>query len=127
MSAMRATSGFSTSSRSFADTGRAEVESALAAMSPPERLTLFWRAQEIAIARSWALVHRSGLQGERAGVELVIRSRYPEWSDAEVQRLLGAICQREDPAAWLERLRLRAGESQANIAGMEQSKDDIKR
>jgi hypothetical protein len=79
-------------------------------MSAPERLRLFWRAQDIAIARSWALVDRSGLQDKRACVELVIRSRYPEWSEKEVERLLDAICEREDPSAWLDRLRQRANE-----------------
>jgi hypothetical protein len=95
------------------------VEAALAEMSAPERLRLFWRTQEIAIARSWALVDRSGLQKERGGVELVIRSRYPEWSDAEVQRLLGAICQREDPATWLGRLRQRANEITLELSPLE--------
>lgn len=79
-------------------------------MSAPERLSLFWRAQDIAIARSWALVERSGIPGARARVELVVSSRYPEWSPAEVERLLDEICQREDPAAWLERLHRRADE-----------------
>jgi len=38
----------------------------------------------------------------------VIRSRYPEWSDAAAARLLEAICRREDPTEWLARLRSRA-------------------
>lgn len=108
MSGMRATSVSSTSSKEFAEPGRLEVEAALADMSPTDRLARFWRMQDIAIARSWALVERSGLHAERAGVELVIRSRYPEWSDREVEQLLDAIYQREDPAAWLGRLRQRA-------------------
>lgn len=115
------------SSPPFAEPGQAEVEAALAAMSPAERLAQFWRLQEIAIARSWALVDRSGLQGERAGVELVIRSRYPEWSDAEVQRLLGAIFQREDPAAWLGRLRQRANEITLELARLEPLHGDSER
>jgi hypothetical protein len=85
-------------------------------MSPPERLVLFWRAQETAIARSWALVARSGVRGARARIELVVRARYPEWSDAEVERLLDAICQREDPAAWLARLRRSADEITDRLA-----------
>jgi hypothetical protein len=107
---MRATSVSTTSSSPFVEPGQAEVEAALAAMSATERLRLFWRAQEVAIARSWALAERSGLGEPRARVDLVIRSRFPEWSDAEVERLLSAICQREDPAAWLGRLRQRASE-----------------
>ncbi|MGA3058544.1 MAG: hypothetical protein ABSE70_11000 [Candidatus Limnocylindrales bacterium] len=79
-------------------------------MSPAERLTLFWRLQEIAIARSWALVQRAGLADPRARVDLVIRSRYPEWSDAQVSELLDAICEREDPEEWLARLERRAAE-----------------
>jgi hypothetical protein len=93
---------------SSAEPGRAEVEAALAGMTPAERLGLYWRAQEVAIARSWALLERSGVTDPRSRVELVVRSRYPEWSDEEVARLLDAICRREDPAVWLERLRLRA-------------------
>lgn len=116
MNGMLPVSTFSTSSRPSAEPGRAKVEAALAEMSAPERLRLFWRTQEIAIARSWALVDRSGLQKERGGVELVIRSRYPEWSDAEVQRLLDAICEREDPSAWLDRLRQRANEIADRLA-----------
>jgi hypothetical protein len=85
-------------------------------MTPAQRLTLFWRAQEIAIARSWALVERSGIADARARVELVIRSRYPQWSDAEVARLLDAIRRREGPAAWLDRLRLRAEKITARLA-----------
>jgi hypothetical protein len=115
------------SSPPFAEPGQLEVEAALAAMSPAERLRLFWRTQEVAIARSWALVDRSGLHGERAGVELVIRSRYPEWSDSEVERLLSAICQREDPAAWLERLRQRANEIKLELARLEPRQGDSER
>ncbi len=97
-------------SPTFAEPGAAELEAAVAAMSPEERLARFWRLQEIAIARSWALVERSGLTNPMARIELVIRSRYPEWSDAEVDRLLDAIRAREDPTVWLERLRSRAVE-----------------
>lgn len=94
----------------FAEPGAAELEAAVAAMSPEERLSRRWRLQEIAIARSWALAERSGVTEPMARIELVIRARYPEWSDAEVARLLGAIRVAEDPAAWLERLRDRAAE-----------------
>jgi hypothetical protein len=86
-------------------------------MSPADRLARYWRLQEIAIARSWALVQRAGLADPRARVDLVIRSRYPEWSDAEVNRLLEAICAREDPAAWLDRLRRRVDEIAARQPG----------
>ncbi len=113
---MRAISGSSISSKPFAEPGRVEVEAALSAMSVPERLRLFWTAQDVAIARSWALVDRSGLHGKRAGVELVIRSRYPGWSEEEVELLLHAICEREDPSAWLDRLRQRANEITLNLA-----------
>jgi hypothetical protein len=124
---MQRVSDSALSSPPFVEPGQAEVETALAAMSPPERLTLFWRTQDIAIARSWALVDRSALQGERAGVELVIRSRYPEWSDAEVERLLSAICQQEDPAAWLGRLRQRANEITLELARLEPREEDSER
>jgi hypothetical protein len=90
--------------------GAAELAAAVAAMSPEERLARRWRLQEIAIARSWALVQRSGLADPTARIELVIRSRYPEWSDPEVERLLDAIRAAEEPAAWLDRLRVRAEE-----------------
>ena len=112
---MRATSASSTFSNPFVEPGQAEVEAALSAMSAPERLRLFWRAQEIAIARSWALVERAGLADPHARIDLVIRSRYPEWSDGEVERLLSAICQREDAVAWLGRLRQRANEMKAEL------------
>jgi hypothetical protein len=79
-------------------------------MSPQERLARFWHLQEIAVARSWALAERSGMTDPMARIELVIRSRYPEWSDAEVARLLDAIRSREDPAVWLDRLRVRAAD-----------------
>ena len=84
-------------------------------MSPEERLTHRWRLQEIAIARSWALVERSGLTDPLAQIELVVRARYPEWSDTEVRRLLDAIRAAEDPVAWLERLRGRAAEITARL------------
>jgi hypothetical protein len=87
-------------------------------MTPTERLGLYWRAQEVAIARSWALVERSGVADPRTRVELVIRSRYPEWSDAEVTRLLAAICEREDPSAWLARLERRAVEITTRLGAM---------
>ena len=99
-----------TSSPPFAEPGAAELEAAVAAMSPQERLARFWRLQEIAVARSWALAERSGMTDPMARIELVIRSRYPEWSDAEVARLLDAIRSREDPAVWLDRLRVRAAD-----------------
>jgi hypothetical protein len=99
----------------FAEPGAAELQAAVAAMAPEERLAKFWRMQEIAIARSWALVERSGVIEPMARIELVIRSRYPEWSDAEVRRLLDAIRASEDPAAWLERLRDRAAEITARL------------
>ena len=111
---MRATSDSPLSWLPFAEPGRVEVEAALAAMSPAERLSLFWRAQEIAIARSWALVERSGLVGSRARLELVIRSRFPGWSDAEVEILLEAISRRESYETWLDRLRMRAGQASAH-------------
>jgi hypothetical protein len=107
---MHETSALPASSQPFVEPGRQEVEAALASMSPAERLALFWRAQEIAIARSWALVERSDLIDPRARVQLVVRSRYPEWSDPEVMRLLDAICEREDPETWLARLERRAAE-----------------
>jgi hypothetical protein len=93
-----------------AEPGAAELAAAVAAMSPAERLARRWRLQEIAIARSWTLVERSGLTDPMARIELVIRSRYPEWSDSEVGRLLDAIRAAEEPAAWLDRLRVRAEE-----------------
>jgi hypothetical protein len=105
------------SSATSAEPGKAELEAAVAAMSPEERLARFRRMQEIAVARSWALVERSGPADPAARVEFVIRSRYPEWSDAEVSRLLDAIRAREDPAAWLERLRTRAAEITARLQG----------
>jgi len=86
-------------------------------MSAPERLKLFWRAQSVAIARCWALVDRSGIEEPRARVQLAIRSRYPEWSEEEVERLLDAICEREDPSVWLDRLRRRANEISLELAG----------
>jgi len=98
-----------------AEPGAAELQAAVAAMSPEERLEKFWRLQEIAIARSWALVERSGVTDPMARVELVIRARYPEWSDAEVGRLLDAIRAAEAPEAWLERLRTRAAEITARL------------
>jgi hypothetical protein len=93
-----------------AEPGAAELQAAVAAMTAQERLARFWRMQEIAIARSWALVERSGVEDPMARIELVIRARYPEWSDAEVSRLIDAICAAENPEAWLERLRVRAAE-----------------
>jgi len=105
---MRGNSALQTSSTANAEPGRAEVEAALADLSPTERLALYWRVQEIGIARSWALVERSGLVDPAARIGLVIRSRYPEWSDAAAARLLEAICRREDPTEWLARLRSRA-------------------
>jgi hypothetical protein len=105
---MRAASVSPRSSQPSAESGRSQLEAALAAMSPSQRLALFWKAQEIAVARSWALVERSGLMDPAARVRLVIRCRYPDWSDAEVTRLLDAICRREDPTEWLARLRSRA-------------------
>jgi hypothetical protein len=92
----------------FAEPGAGELEAAVAAMSPAQRLACRWRLQEVAVARSWALVERSGLTDPTARLELVIRSRYPEWSEAEVGRFLEAIRAREEPTAWLERLRSRA-------------------
>jgi hypothetical protein len=85
-------------------------------MSPAERLKLFWRMQEIGIARSWALVERSGVAGGRARLGFVVRSRYPEWTAAQVDRLVDAICRREDPNTWLERLRGRAEEISSRLA-----------
>jgi len=119
LSAMHRVSDSALSSPPFVEPGQAEVEAALVAMSPADRLARYWRLQEIAIARSWALVERSGLMDPRARLELVIRSRFPEWSDAEVQRLLSAICQRESPAAWLGRLRRRASEIEAALVRSE--------
>jgi hypothetical protein len=110
LSGMQSLSGSATCSPPFAEPGATELEAAVAAMSPQERLARFWRLQEIAIARSWALVERSGLTNPMARIELVIRSRYPEWSDVDVERLLDAIRAREDPTVWLERLRSRAVE-----------------
>ncbi len=112
---MRATSASSTSSKPFAEPGQLEVEAALAAMSPAERLAQYWRLQEIAIARSWALVERSGLVDPRVRLELVIRSRFPDWSDAEVEGLLHAISQRESYDAWLDRLRMKADQIAARL------------
>jgi hypothetical protein len=123
---MRRVSDSALSSPPFAEPGQAEVEAALAAMSPAERLAQFWRLQEIAIARSWALVERSGLMDPRAQVRVVIRSRYPEWPDADVARLLGAICAREDPAVWLERLRLTANETTARLGGAQVPDEGLK-
>jgi hypothetical protein len=96
------------SSPPFVEPGQAEVEAALAAMSPADRLARYWRMQDIAIARSWALVARSGIVDPRARLDLVIHSRFPEWSDAEVDRLLHAISERESYDAWLDRLRMKA-------------------
>ena len=110
MNGMHRPSDSAISSPPFAEPGAAELEAAVAAMSPEERLARYWRLQEIAIARSWALVERSSVTDSMAGTELVIRARYPEWSDAEVRRLLDAIRAAEDPVAWLERLRVRAEE-----------------
>lgn len=107
---MHRLSGSAAYSPPYAEPGQAELDSALAAMSPAGRLARFWRLQEIAVARSWALVELSGLVDPMARVELVVRSRYPEWSDVEVERLLAAIRSREDPSVWLERLRNRAAE-----------------
>ena len=115
MSGMHGASDSAAYSPPFAEPGEAELRSALAAMSPTERLARFRRLQEIAIARSWALVERSGLVEPMARIELVIRSRYPEWSDAEVERLRAAIRAREDPSVWLERLRTRAAEISAGL------------
>lgn len=100
----------------FVEPGQAELESAVAAMSPADRLARFWRMQEIAVARSWALVERSGLLDPTARVELVLRSRYPEWSDAEVDRLLAAIRDREGASVWLDRLQARSAEIKAALA-----------
>ena len=118
MSGMHGASDSAAYSPPFAEPGEAELRSALAAMSPTERLARFRRLQEIAIARSWALVERSGLTDPMAHVELVIRSRYPEWSDTEVDRLLDAIRAAEDPAVWLDRLRDRAEEITARLQGV---------
>ena len=115
MSGMQMGSDLAGCSPPFAEPGAAQLEAAVAAMSPEERLARFWRLQEIAVARSWALVERSGLTDPMARIELVIRSRYPEWSDAEVDRLLAAIRDREDPAVWLRRLRDRAAEITAGL------------
>jgi hypothetical protein len=120
---MHGTSALPASSTTFAEPGRARVEAALAAMSPADRLSRFWRLQETAVARSWGLVQRSGLADPRARIDLVIRARYPEWSDAEVDRLLDAICDREDPAVWLDRLRRRADEIAARLAAAEPAAD----
>jgi hypothetical protein len=114
---MHRLSDSATSSPPFAEPGAAELEAAVAAMSPQERMARFWRLREIAVARSWALVERSGIADPMARIELVVRSRYPEWSDAEVGRLLDAIRSREDPAVWLERLRARAAEITARLEG----------
>jgi len=99
---------FVTGSVALGEPGQAEVEAAVAAMFPADRMAHFWRMQEIAVARSWALVERSGLVDPRARVELVIRSRFPEWSDAEVERLLHAISKRESYDVWLDRLHIKA-------------------
>ena len=117
MGGMHRLSDSGISSPAFAEPGQADLDAALAAMSPTERLKRFWRLQEIAVARSWALVERSGLTDPIARVELVIRSRYPEWSDAEVEHLLAAIRAREDPIVWLERLRDRAAEITVRLEG----------
>jgi hypothetical protein len=108
-------SGSPISSPAFAEPGQVELDAALAAMSPAERLARFWRLQEIAVARSWALVERSSVSDPAGRIELVIRSRYPEWSEEEVERLLSAIRAREDPAIWLDRLRDRAVEITARL------------
>jgi hypothetical protein len=113
---MQTLSDSAASSPAFAEPGAAELAAAVAAMSPEERLVRFRRMQEIAVARSWALVERSGIADPMARVELVIRSRYPEWSDPEVERLLEAIHTREDPTVWLDRLRDRAAEITARLA-----------
>jgi hypothetical protein len=113
---MQEASVSSNSSEPFAEPGRSEVEDILGAMSPTERLTLFWRMQAVALARSWALVERSGLSDPRERIGFVIRARYPEWSEVDADRLLDAICQREDPVAWLERLRRTAEEIKAGFA-----------
>lgn len=115
MSGMHATSDWTHFSPPCAEPGRAEVEAALAAMSPADRLAQFWRTQEVAIARSWALVERSGLMDPRARVELVIRARFPEWADAEVETLLHAIAQHESYDAWLDRLRVKADQVAARL------------
>ena len=107
---MHRLSDSATFSPSFADPGAADLQAAVSEMTPEERLARFWRLQEIAIARSWALVERSGVTAPMARVDLVIRARYPEWSDGEVRRLLDAIRAAEEPEAWLERLRVRAAE-----------------
>ena len=99
----------------FGEPGQAELELAVAAMSPADRLGRFWRMQEIAVARSWALVERSGLLDPMARVELVLRSRYPEWSDAEVDRLLAAIRDRDGASVWLDRLQARSAEIRAAL------------
>jgi hypothetical protein len=112
---MRKLSESATSLPAYAESGQADLDAALAAMTPPARLSRFWRMQEIAVARSWALVERSGLDDPTARIELVIRARYPEWSDPEVDRLLAAIRTREDPEVWLERLRDRATEITARL------------
>jgi hypothetical protein len=112
---MHGLSDSSASSTASVEPGAAELEAVVAAMPPEERLARRWRLQEIAIARSWGLVERSGLTDPIARIELVIRSRYPEWSDAEVERLLTAIRAREDPEAWLARLRDRAAEITARL------------
>jgi hypothetical protein len=102
-------------SPTFAEPGGAELAAAVAAMSPARRLACFWRLQEIAVARSWALVERSGVVEPLARVEVVIRARYPEWSNADVERLLAAIQAHDDPAAWLDRLHTRADEICARL------------
>jgi len=96
------------SSAISAEPGRAEVEAAVAAMTAAERLVRLHRLQEIAVARSWALVERSGLTDPGERLEMVIRSRYPEWSDDQVTELLAAICAREPASAWLDRLKNRS-------------------
>lgn len=115
MDGMHRVSDSALSSPPFAEPGQLEVEAALAAMSPAERLAQYWRLQEIAIARSWALVERSGLVDPRVRLELVIRSRFPDWSDAEVEGLLHAISQRESYDAWLDRLRMKADQIAARL------------
>jgi hypothetical protein len=115
LSPMHRVSDSALSSPPFAEPGQVEVEAALAAMSPADRLRRYWRMQEIAVARSWALVERSGLVDPRARVGFVIRSRFPEWSDAEVERLLHAISQRESYDVWLDRLHFKADRIAARL------------
>jgi hypothetical protein len=118
---MQGSSASTAFSPTFAEPGQLEIEAALIALSPGERLARYWRMREIAIARSWALVERSGLADPRARIELVIRARYPQWGDADVARLLEAISTREDPADWLERLHVTAQQIAARLAVGESS------